>query len=282
MKSSFRCTPPPKNPVETLAKTPWLLARQPFQVSPNTYYVSGQTWVGCYLIDTGEGLILIDTAIPESLYMLIDSIYSLGYRPGDIKKILLSHGHFYHFGAAAALKAMTGASIYLSKEDWDFVCKAPEDAYVYNEPYHPQEFAPDCFYDEDKPVLLGNISIRTRLSPGHTPGCTSMFWEEINPADGRGLTLAMHGGVGAFSMSDDYYANHSAFQPWMRERFLSDCEMMKSIHVDIALPSHPNQIEIFNRAGTYTHERQPYRDESVWGDFLDKRAAQVKKLIGKI
>ena len=50
-----------------------MLAVSPFQVSPHTWYVAGQSWVGCYLIDTGEGLILLDTAIPESTSMLVDS-----------------------------------------------------------------------------------------------------------------------------------------------------------------------------------------------------------------
>ena len=67
---AFRCTKPTPHPVKTLAYEPWALTVKPFQVSPRTWYVAGQTWVGCYLIDTGSGLILIDTAIPESMYLL--------------------------------------------------------------------------------------------------------------------------------------------------------------------------------------------------------------------
>ena len=87
---TLRCQPGMKDPVETLAFKPWTAAIEPFQVAPQTYFVAGQTWVGCFLIDTGDGLILIDTAIPESAYMLVDSIYKLGYKPTDIKKILIS------------------------------------------------------------------------------------------------------------------------------------------------------------------------------------------------
>ena len=47
---SFQCSPAIKNPVELLAYQPWSLAIEPFQVSPRTWYVAGQTWVGCYLI----------------------------------------------------------------------------------------------------------------------------------------------------------------------------------------------------------------------------------------
>lgn len=108
---AFRYTSPVKNPVEVLAHRPWTLAVKPFQVAPQTWYVSGQKWVGCYLIDTGDGLILIDTAIPESLYLLIDSIYRLGYQPENIKKILISHAHFDHCGGAGAMKALSRADV---------------------------------------------------------------------------------------------------------------------------------------------------------------------------
>ena len=111
---AFRCTPATKDPVATLAYKPWTLAIEPFQVAPHTWYVAGQTWVGCYLIDTGEGLILIDAAIPESMYMLVDSIYKIGFKPTDIKKILISHAHFDHMGAARAMKELTGARLYMS------------------------------------------------------------------------------------------------------------------------------------------------------------------------
>ena len=142
---AFRCTPPTKDPVATLAYRPWELAIKPFQVAPQTWYVAGQTWVGCYLIDTGDGLILIDTAIAESAYMLVDSIYRLGYRPEQIKKILISHAHFDHCGAAAIMKKLTGAEMYLSKEDWEFMKACPKETIDIDKDSHPQYFEPDCF-----------------------------------------------------------------------------------------------------------------------------------------
>ena len=59
---------------------PWTLAQKPFKVIENVYFV-GNTWVSVYLIDTPEGLILIDCAYEENLYLLIDSIRGLGLIP---------------------------------------------------------------------------------------------------------------------------------------------------------------------------------------------------------
>ena len=144
---------------------------------------------------------------------------------------------------------------------------------------HPQEFTVDAFYSDDCPVKLGDISVRTMLTPGHTIGCTSFFWEEKNPVNGKIYQIAMHGGVGANTMNDEYYAQSKYLTPYLRRKFFDDAEKLKAIHVDIALPSHPNQILITDRAGTYTDESQPYLDDTVWADFIDERVRQVKVLM---
>ncbi|MCC8126780.1 MAG: MBL fold metallo-hydrolase [Clostridiales bacterium] len=276
---NFRCSPAIKDPVATLAYRPWTLAVEPFQVAPHTWYVAGQTWVGCYLIDTGEGLILLDTAIPESAYMLVDSIYKLGFKPTDIKKILISHAHFDHCGAARLMKELTGAALYMSREDTKFMEKCPEETLVLDKDSHPQEFTVDEYYADDKPITMGNVTIRTMLTPGHTIGCTSFFWTVKNPANGEEYVVGMHGGVGANTMNDQYYATSKYLTPDLRERFFADADKLKQVHVDIALPSHPNQITITDRAGTYTDESQPYLDTTVWEDFIDERVRQVKALM---
>ena len=276
---AFRCTKPTPHPVKTLAYEPWEIAVKPFQVAPQTWYVSGQTWVGCYLIDTGDGLILIDTAIPESLYLMVDSICQLGFKMTDIKKILLSHAHFDHCGAAAAMKKLPGAELYMSKEDTEFYKACPEETLVLDPDSHPQYFEVDKYYSDDEPITLGNISIRTILTPGHTIGCTSFLWDVKNPANGETYVVGMHGGVGANTMNDDYYSTSKYLTPDLRDRFISDADKLKKIHVDIALPSHPNQIEIMDRAGQYTDESQPYLDDTIWADFIDERVRQVKSLM---
>lgn len=276
---AFRCTKPPLDPAKTLAEKPWEMYIAPFQTAPQTYYVSGQTWVGAYLIDTGDGLILIDTAISEGLYLLVDSIYKLGYQPSQIKKILLSHAHYDHCAGAGALKALTGADIYMSREDYEFMKACPEETMAMDPCTHVQMFEPDYFYSDEEPVVLGNVSVKTILTPGHTPGCTSFFWDVKNPVTGAVYTVGMHGGVGGNTMNDRYYAKSRYLTPELRNRFFADVERLKKIHVDIALPSHLNQIDIQWAAGTYTDESQPYLDETVWAEFLEERVRQVKRMM---
>ena len=62
LNSTSATSLPPQKLMERCCRTPWVSYLPPFRMAPGVYYVSGNDWVACYLIDTGAGLILIDTA----------------------------------------------------------------------------------------------------------------------------------------------------------------------------------------------------------------------------
>src|SRR5256712_2199850 len=63
-----------------------------FKIVGNTYYV-GTYDLGCYLIDTGAGLILINSGAPGSYPLIKANIEALGFKTSDIKVITATHGH---------------------------------------------------------------------------------------------------------------------------------------------------------------------------------------------
>ena len=186
---AFRCTPATKDPVATLAYKPWTLAIEPFQVAPHTWYVAGQTWVGCYLIDTGEGLILIDAAIPESMYMLVDSIYKIGFKPTDIKKILISHAHFDHITNAAFLAQELKVPVALHPADLPLLehqSARPLNAQgvrgqmlryfsqkLMQKPLEP--FSPEILLSDGMRLNAYGVDAQVIELPGHTAGSTGVI-----------------------------------------------------------------------------------------------------------
>lgn len=68
--------------------------------------------IASFLIESGDGPILIETGPHSTLKTLMKSVNNLGYQMEDIRHVLLSHIHFDHAGAAWAL-AKQGAKIYL-------------------------------------------------------------------------------------------------------------------------------------------------------------------------
>jgi glyoxylase-like metal-dependent hydrolase (beta-lactamase superfamily II) len=68
-----------------------------------------------YLIIDSDGLTLIDSGIPGSEKKILKYINGLGYKSTDVKRILITHADFDHIGGLAALKKVSGASVYASK-----------------------------------------------------------------------------------------------------------------------------------------------------------------------
>ncbi|WP_349290802.1 MBL fold metallo-hydrolase [Anseongella ginsenosidimutans] len=55
-----------------------------------------------FLVDTGKDLLLLDAGLgftnPQGELILHRNIRDLGYQPGDVNKVLMSHLHFDHSG----------------------------------------------------------------------------------------------------------------------------------------------------------------------------------------
>lgn len=68
--------------------------------------------VNMYLLDTDDGLALIDTGFPGSTKKVMSAVTALGRTPADIRHIVLTHCHPDHIGSAAAVQRATGATVW--------------------------------------------------------------------------------------------------------------------------------------------------------------------------
>src|SRR6266516_4044668 len=88
-----------------------------FKIVGNMYYV-GTYDLGCYLIDTGAGLILINSGAPGSYPLIKANIEALGFKTSDIKVITATHGHWDHVGDLALFqKDAPAAKTYINERD---------------------------------------------------------------------------------------------------------------------------------------------------------------------
>ena len=51
-------------------------------MAPHVYQVGGNNGVCVYLLDSGDGLILLDTGLQETIYLVVDSIHRMGFDRG--------------------------------------------------------------------------------------------------------------------------------------------------------------------------------------------------------
>jgi glyoxylase-like metal-dependent hydrolase (beta-lactamase superfamily II) len=62
-----------------------------------------------YLIEAAAGLVLVDAGLPGSERGIWARVRALGYRPGDVQLIVLTHAHFDHCACLPALLRSSGA-----------------------------------------------------------------------------------------------------------------------------------------------------------------------------
>lgn len=72
--------------------------------------------VNAYIVKQ-DGVILIDTGYPKSEDVILRTMQGAGIRPGDLRLILVTHGHGDHAGSVARLREMTGARVAVHKND---------------------------------------------------------------------------------------------------------------------------------------------------------------------
>ena len=252
----------------------WEQMCEPFQMAPGVYYV-GTTYVGSYLLDTGDGLILIDQAFAESVYLILESVRKLGFDPMDIKMLFVSHGHLDHCGGTRLLQEYTKAKVYMSREDYQMMKEHPE--WVYFDYENRIDFEPDAFYDNENPIRMGNMEIQTVLTPGHTPGTTSFFFE-VKDENGKIFRCGLHGGIGLNTLVPEFYEKWPGWPEDLLDKFKSSLKMLMEERVDITLPSHPNQAPIMDKAGTYSAGQNPFVDQETWKKLLSARLDMADKL----
>ncbi|MCP3401663.1 BJP family subclass B3 metallo-beta-lactamase [Bradyrhizobium sp. CCGB20] len=210
----------------------WTAPFEPFQLIGNIYYV-GTEGIAVYVIKTSQGLILMDTAMPQSTGMIKDHIAKLGLKVADIKIILNSHAHLDHTGGFAEIKKETGAQLIAGERDKPLLEGGYYPGDEKNEDLAFPAVKVDRTVKEGDKVTLGDTTLTAHATPGHSPGCTS--WEMTVRDGGQDRevlffcsgTVALNRLVGQPTYAgivDDYRATYAK---------------VKSMKIDVLLGPHP-------------------------------------------
>ncbi|HEY0962171.1 MAG TPA: MBL fold metallo-hydrolase [Pseudomonadales bacterium] len=133
----------------------------PAQVFDDLYFL-GQTVFSVWALRTSEGFILVDAIFDYSVEAeVIDGMRKLGLNPEDIKYVIISHAHADHSGGAAFLQRF-GAKIVMSEVDWELYERTHED-----------KATRDIVATDGMEITLGDHTVRTYITPGHTHGTLS-------------------------------------------------------------------------------------------------------------
>jgi metallo-beta-lactamase class B len=215
------------------------MAREPFKVFDNLYFV-GTGEVASYVMTTSEGSILIDTLYGgHYTEFLLDNMRELGLDPTEIEYILILQGHWDHYGGARALQEMFDVEIGAAEEDWKMIeanlgDQAPRRGFV---------------IEEGDTLTLGDQTIAFEITPGHTPGTTSMRFPVYD--NGTRYEAYFHGGSAL-----------RAEDPETISTFIADLRRIKTIpDIEVQIINHydihaSGADDLFARAARLA-QRQP-------------------------
>lgn len=164
-----------------------------------------------YLAETGNGWAVIDLGIdlPQTRELWAEAIKAAGLTFHSIKKIIVTHCHPDHLGAAAWMQQMTGAPVYMSEIDRDIASTyvfLKEDKYTQYEkaissatltcdfdvdktrrlvvdwcdnvvPLFPEPWYIETLKEDDEIELNGNRYM-VKILPGHTDGQAALWCRE--------------------------------------------------------------------------------------------------------
>lgn len=229
----------------------------PFKIVGNVYFV-GTFPASAHLIDTGDGLVLIDTGYSDTLFLLVNSIYKLGFSPYDIKYIIHTHWHWDHTQATAALVHLTGAETFIGEKDAENV---------------KQFFVPDHLLKDGDVVSLGNTKIEVVETPGHTRGTISLFFE--TEENGSKYQVGTFGGAGANTLARGKFDYDGC-----REDYINSLNILRNKKVDVFIGNHVwnNDTETKAQILRETGENR-FIDNKIWCDFLDFCEKRLNKLL---
>ena len=146
---------------------------KPLKLFDNVYFVGTYT-VGSFIIDTGDGLVMLDTGIgDDDVAMMVADMKKLGLDPSRIKLILLSHEHFDHYGGVPYLKknVCPDAKVAMSLVGWNMLQTVQSEwAYIGS---RPQSI--DIYLVDGMKIKVGTEIFQIVATPGHSPGCLSFI-----------------------------------------------------------------------------------------------------------
>jgi metallo-beta-lactamase class B len=224
-----------------IANPEWTQPFPAFRIVGNTYYV-GTYDLACYLIDTGAGLVLVNTGMPGSYPTIKASIESLGFKTSDIKVLTTTHGHVDHVGDLAAFqKDAPAAKTYVNERDAPVLesggnidYRRPEGRGIIYDPIKV-----DVRTKPGDHIRLGDTDMTVLQAYGHTPGANSFSYQVTDAGKTYNVMIVNMNGINA-----GVKLLGSPGYPTIVEDFKNTLAAQATYTPDIWLSSHAGQFNL--------------------------------------
>lgn len=266
-------SPPPPS-AQVFDTSAWTRAAEAFRVIGPVHYV-GTEDLGVFLVTSPKGHVLVDGALGESAPLIERSIRSLGFDPKDIKVLVTTQAHSDHVGSMAYFKRTTGAQVAVMDGDAQVLRSGGRTDHLYGEkaasPVPQAWFEPvaaDRTLKDGDTVIVGDLTLTARKTPGHTPGSTTWLLGIVE--GGRPLTVVF---AASTSMNPGVRFVGAPSYPGIADDFASTFRVFESLAPDVPLGSHAGFFGLWSKRALQKSGTQPnpFIDATAFRAYVAER-----------
>jgi glyoxylase-like metal-dependent hydrolase (beta-lactamase superfamily II) len=266
----------------SIARVP-LLGPSAITIVSGIHLLGGLSPSAAYVVETSEGLVLVDSGLDSDAGRLKSQMAELGLDWRRLRAILLSHIHGDHCGGAQHLRDATGAKVYAGRGDAP-VLKAGGSREAFFSTYYMPDATPhpttvDVELEGNEAIVVGDVRFRALATPGHTPGsiCYLMERDGLRALFAGDVIMMLLGDEKPHSEQRKPLGTYSAYlAPRYRgnaKDFLSSLRQLRAIPVpDLVLPGHP-------RADP--GPQSPSLSQQRWESLLDGGIHDMETLLAR-
>jgi metallo-beta-lactamase class B len=233
----------------------WEVPEEPIKIVGPIYFV-GTKGLGAFLITTSEGHILMNTGMPSSGPMIVESIGKLGFKPDDIKLMINGHAHIDHAGAFAFFKEKYGADMAVMREDVAAMESGDANDFKYANDFLYPPVKVDRILRDGDIIKMGDVVLTAYLTPGHTRGATTWIVNIVD--EGKPYLVVFPDGAG---FNPGYKLIKNPIYPGIENDFRRTHHFLEMLKPDIWLAQHNEYYDL-----TGKRERAKTEGVKAWID----------------
>jgi metallo-beta-lactamase class B len=253
----------------------WEEPTEPVKIVGPLHFV-GTQGLSSWLFTTKDGHILLNTGMPSSGPMIVESIRKLGFRPEDIKIIINGHGHSDHAGAFAYMKQLTGAQITIMEAEVPLIESGGKTDFHYGADWQVMGQPPvkvDRVLRDGETVRLGDVLLTAHHTPGHTKGSTT--WTTQLTEGSRTYLVVFADGSG---FNPGYRIAQDPSYPGINADYRRTLHRLEMLKPDIWLGHHTEYFDLNGkRKRAQTEGVQAWVDPEGYRRFIAAKRREFER-----